>query len=118
MQYLLMIYSDENAMPEMPDDEEARQARIQPWFDYTGAMREAGVYIGGNALVSTKEAKTVTAMSGTPLVTDGPFAETREQLGGYYLIECDTMDEAVDWASKCPIVPFGRVEVRALVQYD
>jgi hypothetical protein len=89
---------------------------IEPWMEYTSALREAGVYIGGNALLPTTTATTVRVREGRTLTTDGPFAETKEQLGGYYLLDCNDLDEAIEWAAKIPSVGRGSVEVRPVMQ--
>jgi hypothetical protein len=110
MQYLLLIYGDESNAQEQ--DEQS----IEPWFKYTSDVREAGVYIGGNGLLPTSTATTVRVREGRTLTTDGPFAETKEQLGGYYLLECGDLDEAIQWAARIPSVGRGSVEVRPVLQ--
>jgi hypothetical protein len=110
MQYLLLIYGDETNAQEQ--DEQS----IEPWFKYTSDVREAGVYIGGNGLLPTSTATTVRVREGRTLTTDGPFAETKEQLGGYYLLECGDLDEAIQWAARIPSVGRGSVEVRPVLQ--
>lgn len=116
MTYLLLIYSDESQMPPPPQDPAAVAAMMAPWKTYTEAMRAAGVHRGGDALMPTHMATTVSASGGEAVITDGPFAETREQLGGFYAVECADLDEALKWAGQCPILQMGgRVEVRPVM---
>ncbi|MEZ4248714.1 MAG: YciI family protein [Polyangiales bacterium] len=119
MQYLFLLYSDETQAPEPPKDPKEFQAWIQPWADYTQALKDAGVFVGGDALQPTATATTVTNVgSAEPVLTDGPFAETREQLGGYYLVDCKDLDQALVWAGKCPIVHYGKCEVRPVQTFS
>ncbi len=119
MHYLLLIYNSEADAPPPPKSEEESAAYMQPWIDYTESLKSAGVYLGGNALEATTTATTITAVGGgEPVMTDGPFAETREQLGGYYLIDCKDLDEALAWGAKCPVVHFGKLEVRPVMNFD
>ena len=112
MQYMLLIYEDErNYMDQEPSPE-----MFQPWYDYTEAVKDAGVYVAGAGLQPTPNATTVRVRDGETLTTDGPFAETKEQLGGYYLIDCKDLDEAIAWAARIPSAPKGSVEVRPLMQ--
>lgn len=115
MTYMFLLYGDESAAPPMPTDPEGFAKMMEPWNAYDKLLEEAGVMRGGNALHPTSSATTVTAAGGEPVVTDGPFAETREQLGGYYMVECENLDEALKWAAKCPGTQHGRVEVRPLM---
>jgi hypothetical protein len=82
---------------------------------FTNEVRERGVLVGADQLQPTSAATTVRVREGDQLVTDGPFAETKEQLGGYYLIEVESMDEALEWAAKLPSARYGSIEVRPLV---
>ena len=116
MQYLLMIYGDETKYPDVKTDAE-REAMIAPWIAYNEALKKAGAFVAGDALQRTSTATTVSEQSGTMTVTDGPFAETKEQLGGYYLLECADLDEALGWAKKCPAVSTGKVEVRPIMDF-
>ena len=109
MQYLLLIYDNEaNAAP--PSEEE-----MQEWFSFTASIRESGNYQGGNALQPTAVATSVRVRDGSTMVTDGPFAETREQLGGYYLIEAANLDEATAIAARIPSARTGTIEVRPIM---
>lgn len=107
MKYAILIYDDESNWTGNED--------LSPWMEYTQALTEAGVLRGGEALEPTTTATTVRMVDGRVTTTDGPFAETREQLGGFYLIECADLDEAVGWAAKIPSVDRGSVEVRPIM---
>ncbi|MGH7895361.1 MAG: YciI family protein [Candidatus Binatia bacterium] len=112
MKFLLMLVSDEQAWTALPPDEQQRVVERQNAFERELTAQQK--FLGCNALRPSHEARTVRIRSdGSRVVTDGPFAETRELLGGYYLIECATMDEAVAWARRVPN-PFGCVEVRPI----
>jgi hypothetical protein len=113
VQYLLLIYTDENAWQNMPDDE--RGKIVEEYFEFTSELRERGAYIGGNPLQPTTAATTVRVRDRESLVTDGPFAETKEQLGGYYLVEADSLDEALEYAAKIPGARYGSIEVRPVM---
>ena len=84
----------------------------------TEEIKQAGAFLGGEGLQPTSTATTVRVRDGEPLLTDGPFAETREQLAGFYLVECADLDEAVRWAGKIPTAAFGSVEVRPVIDYE
>lgn len=115
MQFLILIYDNESQAPETPTDPAAFAEYMAPWEKYTNELVEAGVMRGGEALHPTPTARTVSIRDGEQTVTDGPFAETVEQLGGFYLIECETMDEAVKWGAACPAAHSGRIEVRQIM---
>lgn len=114
MQYMLLIYGDEkwwaNASPE------ELQSTMSAYLAYTNAIREAGVYVSGAPLEDTQAATTVRVADGKTTTVDGPFAETKEQLGGYYLIEVPNADEALKWAARCPGASRGSIEVRPVAQ--
>ena len=110
MQYLLMIYAEEGGWNAMPP--EAQKAGVAAYTAYTEALRKAGVLLGSNRLKDTDTATTVRLANGRTIVEDGPFAETKEQLGGYYLIEASDLDEALKWADKIPLLDGGKIEVR------
>jgi hypothetical protein len=110
MQYLALIYADENAWATFSDEQ--RQAAYAEYFRFGEEGREAGVVLGGNELDATTTATTVRVRDGETLVTDGPFAELKETLGGYYLLECGSMEEACEWAARIPGASHGTVEVR------
>jgi hypothetical protein len=112
MQYLLMIYAAEGGWNAMPP--EAQKAGVAAYTAYTEALRKAGVLLGSNRLKDTDTATTVRLANGKTIVEDGPFAETKEQLGGYYLIEAPDLDAAIAWAARCPGASHGTMEVRPI----
>jgi hypothetical protein len=115
MKYLLLIYSDEKADANMSKEE--IDAWMGEYWAYTEAMQKAGVSLGGDALQPTATATTVRVKDGKKVTTHGPFAETKEQLGGYYLLNCNNLDEAIDWAAKCPGARVGSIEVRPVMEF-
>jgi hypothetical protein len=116
MRYLLLIYGDESNYARMSGEE--MQADMQKWIEYTGALQEAGAMTSGEALQPTATATSVRDDNGSPLVTDGPFAETREQLGGYYVLDVENLDEAIKWAHRCPGAKSGTIELRPIQEFD
>jgi len=114
MQYLLLIHDDEEAFLALSDEDKATMYR--EYGALTAALQDSGAYVGGNQLQPTSSGVTVRVRDGEQVVTDGPFAETKEQLGGYYLIEADSLDEALEWAAKIPSARVGSIEVRPLMQ--
>src|SRR4051812_30569671 len=108
MQYLLMIYGDESAT----GTAEEREAVTAEYMKFGDEMGRKGVLVGGARLRPTSDATTVRVREGDVLTTDGPFAETAEQIGGYYLVECGDLDEATAVAAKLPGARFGSIEVR------
>ena len=112
MHYLILIYGDEKAWNSLPPEE--AQKEFAAYGAYTQELIAAGVSRGGAALAPVGTATTVRVSGGKTAMTDGPFAETKEQLGGYYLIEVPNLDEALKWAAKCPGARHGCVEVRPL----
>jgi hypothetical protein len=114
MRYLLTIYADESRWNDATPEEGAALMAAHQAFS-----REAGDVIrGGEGLEPTTAATTVRVRDGAPLLTDGPFAETREQLGGFYVLECANLDEALGWAAKIPDAEYGCVEVRPVMDYE
>jgi hypothetical protein len=111
--YLLLLYDENSAnasAPPPPDDE---MARVMAAYDaFTKECIERGVYVAGDALQNVGTATTVRVRDGQTITTDGPFAETKEALGGYYLLKCRDLDEALELAAECPGSWFGTVEVR------
>jgi len=111
MRYLLLIYTEEQ-LEASPD---LMAAEFEAYARFTNEVRDRGIYEAGEALRPTSTATTVRVRDGEQVVTDGPFAETKEQLGGYYLIEVDSVDEAIEWAAKIPSAQLGSIEVRPVV---
>ncbi|SMX26899.1 YCII-related domain protein [Pelagimonas phthalicica] len=116
MQFMCLIYSAEGSGPQ-PGTEEFG-AYIQAYMAYTQKMKEAGKLVAGDALQPIATATTVSLETGKMETVDGPFAETKEQLGGYYLLECDDMDDAQKCAAEIPTAKHGRVEVRPVMVFD
>ena len=112
MQYLLALYVDESGWGRMTPEEQ--QHGSAAYTAYTEALRSAGVLINANRLRPSTTATTLRTADGKTQVLDGPFAESKEQLAGYYLIEAPDLDAAMQWAGRCPAVQHGIVEVRAI----
>ena len=112
MRYLALIYTEQ---PDPGTETPEAWAEMLAMYDTFGkAAAEAGVIRGGEALESTDTATTIRVRDGQRLTTDGPFAETREQLGGYFLLDCADLDEAIAWASRIPGAAVGSVELRPI----
>ncbi|HZS31055.1 MAG TPA: YciI family protein [Gaiellaceae bacterium] len=116
MQYLLLINDDEAHWAEMPEDE--RNGIYAEYGRYTEALAASGALVGANQLQPSGTATVVHVEDGKTITTDGPFAETKEVLGGYYLIDVATLDEALEWAAKLPSARYGRIEVRPVVMRE
>lgn len=116
MKYLLMIYENEKAWETMPQEES--QQVMGEYFAYTESIKKTGNLVAGEALQPTATATTVRIRDGKRLTTDGPFAETREQLGGFYLVEAKNLDEAIALASRIPGARVGSIEVRPVVDFS
>ena len=110
MQYLLMVYVDEAGWPKLSQSEQ--QQGIAAYAAYGEALRTSGVIKGSNRLQPTSVATTVRNTNGKPQVLDGPYVDSKEQLGGYFLIDVPDLDAALSWASRCPAANHGVVEVR------
>ena len=110
MEYLALIYADEERWGALSAEDRDRM------YERYGALadeaREAGVMVGGNELASTSGATTVRVRDEDTLVSDGPYAEVKEALGGYFIFECESMEEALEWAARIPAAEHGAVEVR------
>lgn len=114
MQYMLMIYEDEKAWQAMSDAD--RGVIFAEYGKFTEEIRAAGQYKSGAPLHPTATATSVRVRDGQRLVTDGPFAETREQLGGFYIVNAKDLDEAIAIASRIPAVRIGTIEVRPVLE--
>ena len=112
MEYMLLVYSDEQDTATMPPAE--RDQWIGAFMAYTQALKDADVLRGSNRLRPTSAATTVRLTGGKTQALDGPFAETKEQLGGYYLIDVPDLDAALAWAARCPGAQRGAIEVRPI----
>ena len=113
-QYMLLIYGPADGGP----SPEEMQAELPKWYEYTQALQDAGVMVAGDALQPTETATTVRVRNDETLVADGPFAETKEALGGYYILDVPDLDEALKWAAKMPNIAYGSVEVRPVMVFD
>lgn len=113
-QYMLLIYSPTDSSP----SPEQLEAEMPKWFAYTTELQQSGALVAGDALEPAETATTVRVRDGETLISDGPFAETKEALGGYYLIDVADLDAALAWAAKIPNVGYGSIEVRPVVVFD
>ena len=111
MRYLVLIYGEEPSAPPPP----AQMAEVSAAYDaYSAMLRDRGAFVGGEELEPTSTATTVRIRDGRALTTDGPFAETKEALGGFYLIDAADLDEAIELAQGCPGAQWGSVEIRPI----
>jgi hypothetical protein len=110
MQYLLMLFIDEAAWPKLTPAE--RERGLAAYQAYSEALKNAGVFKGSNRLQGTRSATTVRVTDGKTEVIDGPYVDSKEQLGGYFLIEAPDLDAAISWAARCPGASHGTIEVR------
>jgi hypothetical protein len=113
MQYMLLIYNPPGDWESLPAEQ--RQQVHEAYGTFTEELQASGKMVAGDALQATSTATSIRVRDGETLTTDGPFAETKEVLGGYYLIDVDTLDEALDWAAKIPGAAYGTIEVRPVV---
>lgn len=114
-QYMLLIYDAESAWQDMSEEEQSQV--MGEYFAYTEALRASGAYVSGEALQPTTTARAVRVRDGERAVTDGPFAETKEILGGYYLVDVASEEEALEWAARIPSARWGTIEVRPVVVF-
>jgi hypothetical protein len=110
MQYLLLLHASENGWDTMTPEQQ--QQGYQAYMAYTEALKKAGAYVGSNRLRPVSTATTVKVTNGKQQVLDGPYADSKEQLGGYYLIDAPDLDAAIAWAARCPGASHGTIEVR------
>lgn len=112
MQFIALIYATEDA------DDVDIETLVQQYAEFEQKAQQEGISISGNALEPVSTATSVQLRDGKKVVTDGPFAETKEQLGGYYLFDCENLDEATEWASRIPSARYGTVEVRPVMVFE
>ena len=112
MQYLLTLYAEEAGFQRMT--KEQQQQGMAAYMAYTEALKQAGAYVGSNRLQPIATATTVRTVEGKTQVLDGPYADTKEQLGGYFLIDAPDLDAALSWAARCPGSQHGVIEVRPI----
>jgi hypothetical protein len=110
MKYMLLIYSNTFEAPQYTPEEQ--QAAVQAWGAFATEAKAAGVLVSNDGLCPVSDATTVRVRNGKTLTSDGPFAETHEQLGGYFMLDCKDLDEAIGWAAKLPGAKYGSIEVR------
>jgi len=116
MKYAFTIYGDETRRETATEEEQ--NAMSQAYGAVTQEMQEKGALVAGEGLYPTSTATTVRVRDGERSVTDGPFAETKEQLGGFYVLDCKDLDEAIEWAAKIPGSQGGSVEIRPVLVFD
>jgi hypothetical protein len=116
MKFMLVLWGDEGQWADMSEEESA--AEMAAWEEYSAQLIAAGAMVSGEGLQPSATSKTLRFENGERVVTDGPYAETKEQLGGFYVIECASMDEALDWAAKVPSAGRGSTEVRPVMLYE
>lgn len=116
MKYVCLIYDEEAKLGAMPKADS--DAFMAEYFAFTNAIKKSGQYLAGQALQPVQTATTVRVRSGKISTTDGPFAETKEQLGGFYMIEARDLNEAIQVASKIPSAKIGSIEVRPIMTFD
>jgi hypothetical protein len=114
MQFILMAYVQEAGWPAMT--KEQQEQGLAAYKSFSDALKKAGAYISSNRLAMSSNATTLRQADGKMQVLDGPFADSKEQLGGYYLIEAKNLDEAIAWGSRCPATGHGAVEVRPIME--
>ncbi len=112
MKYLLLMYANESIVSEY--SREAFQAAAKNWAQFVQELSVSDVLISNSGLSPVANATTVRVRNDKTMITDGPFAETHEQLGGYFLVECKDLDEAIHWAGKIPTARYGSIEIRPL----
>lgn len=119
MKYACLIYSDEND-PEInpPYDSPENEPIMAGYFAFGAEAEAAGVMLGGEALFPTSTSTSLRVRNGEVTTTDGPFAETKEHLGGFYILDCETLDEAMLWAAKIPHAKTGTIEIRPVPTFD
>ena len=116
MKYLCLIYENENAYATMPKDQSDQI--MGEYFNFTSDIKKSGHYIGGEALQPTPTATTVRVRNGKISTSDGPFVETKEQLGGFYLVDAKDLNDAISVASRIPSAKHGAVEVRPIQSFN
>lgn len=118
MKYALLIFGEETPEAAAPEPGTAAfQEYLQPWVTYTAELQEAGVFVGGEALELSTTATRVQLRDGKRIVQDGPAFDAKEHLGGFYIVDVPTLDDALHWAEKCPGAAFGTMEVRPVPNF-
>jgi hypothetical protein len=116
MKYMLLLLGDESGWETA--SEEDLQTEMAAYEEYDRALVDAGVYVSGEGLQPTSTATTMRVVGGERVLTDGPFAETKEQLGGFYVLDCKDLNDALAWAERCPATRDGSIEIRPVMDYE
>ena len=116
MRYLLMIYENEAVHAQLSQQELSTE--YEAYNAFSTEVQKRGVFLSGEALMPITTATTVRVRDGGTLTTDGPFAETKEQLGGYYMLNCQDLDEAIECAAKIPAAKDGSIEIRPIMEFN
>lgn len=111
MKYVMLMYANASAGPQT---EEEGQAAAPAWYALLGEAKKAGVLVDSQGVAPNSDPTTLRVRDGKSVVTDGPFAETHEQFGGYFVFDCENLDEAIAWAAKIPTAAYGSIEIRPL----
>ncbi|MEQ8674721.1 MAG: YciI family protein [Aggregatilineales bacterium] len=115
MKYIMLMYSNPSAGPQT---EEEGEASAPKWYGLLQEGKKAGALVDNQGVMPESDATTVRIRDGKSVITDGPFAETHEQFGGYFVFECENLDEAIAWAEKIPTVEYGSIEIRPLYSHE
>ena len=115
MKYLCLIYDEEKKLEKMSKEE--GDQFMGEYFAFTDGIKKNGQHVASEALQPVNTATTIRMRNGKLSTTDGPFAETKEQLGGFYILKCKDLDEAIEWASKIPASEYGSIEVRPIMEF-
>jgi hypothetical protein len=115
MKYMLLMFANESAGPKTREELEAAGPQ---WYGLLQELQSAGVLVDNNGVAPGSSATTVRVRDGKSMITDGPFAETHEQVGGYFVLDCENLDEALGWAAKIPTASYGSIEVRPLFMQE
>lgn len=113
MQYLLILHVDESGWPKLTPEEQT--SRTADYMAFSKALADAGAFVASGRLTPSQGGRTLTTKGGRPVMTDGPYAETKEQIGGYFLIDAPDLATATEWASQCPTTDHGAVELRQVM---
>jgi hypothetical protein len=117
MRYMLLLIGDEDRWQNLTEEEVGEA--MKAYEDYGRQVIDAGVFVAGEGLEHSSTATSLRLVDGERVLTDGPFVETKEQLGGFYLLDCKDLDEALDWAEKCPAAAVGgTIEIRPVMDYE
>lgn len=116
MKYMFLLYHNETNNADATPEQ--MQEVLAAYGQYNASLDEAGITWSGYGLHATSAATTVQNNNGQTLTTHGPFAETKEHLGGYYVVDVPNLDDAIAWAAQCPMAHFGKVEIRPIMDYD